>query len=60
MNMKELGALDSAVEKLKDCAKDDNCETAHIDADSILCDLLRHFGCGAAVDEWKKIYKWYA
>ena len=35
-------------------------ECAHIEADFILCELLRELGYGDVVDEWKQVDKYYA
>lgn len=35
-------------------------ESAHVNADKVLCDLLRALGYGDVVDEWEKVEKWYA
>lgn len=32
----------------------------HLEADNLLCELLRELGYGAVVDEYEKIDKWYA
>ena len=39
--------------------KDLRTEEDHIEADRILCYLLRGRGCGDVVDEFDKIEKWY-
>jgi hypothetical protein len=35
-------------------------ESAHGDADQILCELLRSLDHGDVVDAWDKVGKWYA
>ena len=35
-------------------------EEGHIEADSILCQLLQSLGCSEVVDEFDKLRKWYA
>lgn len=35
-------------------------ETAHCEADSILCELLRALGHGELVDKFDEVRKWYA
>lgn len=35
-------------------------ETAHINADALMCGILRHFGYGDGVAVFKKMGKWYA
>ncbi len=60
MTIEELGSLDAAVEELKKLQGGADTETAHGTADGILCGLLESLGCGAAVEEYDKIRKWYA
>ena len=35
-------------------------ETAHIEADALLCELLRELDYGPVVDEWEKVIKWHS
>lgn len=35
-------------------------EVAHMQADEIICSLLRFLGHGDVVDAWGKVEKWYA
>lgn len=37
-----------------------DCEIAHIEADALLCELLRQLGYGDVVEAWEKVEKWYA
>ena len=48
------------MERLK--AAQDNCdvESAHVDADTVLCDLLDALGYKKIVEEYNKVEKWYA
>lgn len=39
---------------------EDDTEMAHIQADEIICGVLEELGCKEIVDEYNKIYKWYA
>lgn len=39
---------------------EDDTEMAHIQADEIICAVLDELGCDEIVDEYNKIYKWYA
>jgi len=48
------------IEELKLCKKGLDTECAHIEADSIICDLLIELGFKDVVDEYDKIGKWYA
>lgn len=38
----------------------DDMEDAHIQADSLMCELLRSLGYGAGVDVFQSADKWYA
>lgn len=35
-------------------------EGAHIEADAVLCRLLRSLGYGDVIEVWHKVEKWYA
>ena len=52
--------IKAAVEQMKECAKNSDYETAHVDADDILCDVLKQLGAKELVDEFEKVNKWYA
>lgn len=39
---------------------EDDTEMAHIQADEIICAVLEELGYKDIVDEYNKIYKWYA
>ena len=43
-------------------AAQDICDTesAHADADDVLCDLLKALGYNRVVEEYDKVKKWYA
>lgn len=41
-------------------SEDADIEKEHIQADEILCDFLLHLGYKELVDEFQKIWKWYA
>lgn len=47
-----------AVERLKELRGPD--EDSHVEADSILCELLAALGCSDAVYEFDRLGKWYA
>jgi hypothetical protein len=51
---------EQAISKLKDIQKSGDQEGAHIDADDVLCRLLKELGCEDVVAEYEKISKWYA
>jgi len=55
--MKEI---QKAIDDLKEQQKNPDTECAHIEADDILCNLLKHIGFGEVVVEYEKINKWYA
>ena len=57
---KMINARQEAIEKLKTLAKDLDVEIAHKEADVVLCQLLFTLGYGDVVDEYHRIYKWYA
>lgn len=49
--------------EMKNCAewsKDGDREQAHMDADDLLCLLLRYHGHDDIVDEFNNVRKWYA
>ena len=37
-----------------------DCEPRHIDADSLMCEVLRQLGYGDGVDIFENMEKWYA
>ena len=51
---------EQAIEKLKELQGSDDTEIAHIDADDVLCKLLKALGFSDVVAEYEKIDKWYA
>jgi len=51
---------EEAIETLKTLGKDLDVEVAHKEADVVLCQLLFTLGYGDVVDEYHRIYKWYA
>lgn len=53
---------EEAVKKLEEIAEqsDADPETAHVKADSILCQCLVELGHKEIVDAYDKVYKWYA
>jgi hypothetical protein len=51
-----------AIDRLRALRDSDDTESAHSEADDILCDVLTELG-GAYADvaaEWKRVPKWYA
>ena len=51
---------EEAIAKLAQLQTDDDTESAHGDADDILCELLQSLGYADVVDAYAKIDKWYA
>jgi len=49
-----------AIIKLKEQQNNDDAESAHSIADSVLCQLLKSLGFEDVVKEYYKIAKWYA
>ncbi len=52
--------IKAAIENMKECVKNNDYESAHLDADAILCDVLTQLGAKELVDEFEKVNKWYA
>jgi hypothetical protein len=50
---------EQALEQLRDLETADT-ELAHSEADKILCELLRSFGCDDVVEAFDALDKWYA
>ena len=48
------------VKRLKAAQQDSDIESAHAEADQVLCDLLEAIGFKAIVREYHKVSKWYA
>ena len=48
------------MERLKAAQDKYDAESAHIDADTVLCDLLNALGYKKIVEEYNKVEKWYA
>jgi len=51
---------DDTVKELRAQVSNDDTESAHSHADSILCDLLEKLGYTEVVAEYDKVDKWYA
>lgn len=51
---------EEAIKKLVEIQQMDDTEEAHYDADGVLLDLLHSLGYQDVVEEFLKIYKWYA
>lgn len=52
--------LRSYMDRLKTAQENTDIESAHEDADDILCDLLEALGYKNVVEEYHKVEKWYA
>ncbi len=50
---------EQAIEELKKTQSKDT-ETAHFEADIVLCKFLTGLGYGDVVEEWERGEKWYA
>lgn len=50
----------NAIKKLKKEQQSGDTEDAHLNADDILCKLLKKLGFSNVVDEYIKVDKWYA
>lgn len=48
------------MDKLKTAQGNPDIESAHADADQVLCDLLEALGYMKVVEEYHKVEKWYA
>ena len=51
---------DRWINELKSLQGEGDTECNHINADDILCDMLIELGYKDIVDEYNKIFKWYA
>lgn len=48
------------IKRLKQAQEIADVESAHEDADNVLCDLLKDLGYDRVVEEYNKVEKWYA
>ena len=60
MTEKQKEEVAEAIDQLKDLQEDNDIESAHAEADSILCTVLEVLGQHELVEEYKKVNKWYA
>lgn len=60
MNDLPTEAIEAAVERLRELAKSSDPETAHQQADLVLCDVLELLDCHAVVEAWRGVKRWYA
>lgn len=54
---KELN--DKYLSQLNDLITENDVEKKHIDADNILCELLKELGFNEIVESFNKLKKWY-
>jgi hypothetical protein len=52
--------LENAKARLVEIQKKHDTEKNHIEADNVLCDLLRELGYDEVVNEYREIEKWFA
>ena len=50
----------SAVTQLQTLQHDTDAESAHYEADQVLCNLLEQLGCKEVVTVYNEVPKWYA
>ena len=48
------------IKRLEQAQENCDVESAHTDADNVLCDLLKDLGYDKVVEEYNKVKKWYA
>lgn len=48
------------MKRLKAAQQNEDTESAHADADNVLCDLLLKLGYTKIVEEYNRVSKWYA
>jgi hypothetical protein len=59
MTEKQKEFSDKIKAELEQLASLDDQETAHVNADNLLCQLLEHLGFKEVVEAYEKIDKWY-
>ena len=54
--------IEKTIEEMEEIAKrsEEDPESAHCDADKLLCSFLDHFGYGDLADAFNKVKKWYS
>lgn len=60
MTKKQKEEIAEAISQLKDLQESNDTESAHAEADDILCTVLEVLGHSELVEEYKKVEKWYA
>lgn len=52
--------IEDYINRIRDLANNRDVEGTHIEADKILCEVLKILGQGELVEEFEKLEKWYA
>lgn len=52
--------IDDYINRIRDLANNRDVEGTHIEADKILCEVLKTLGQSELVEEFEKLEKWYA
>lgn len=52
--------IEDYINRIRDLANNRDVEGTHIEADKILCEVLKTLGQGELVEEFEKLEKWYA
>lgn len=60
MTKKQKEEIAEAISQLKDLQESNDVESAHAEADDILCTVLEVLGHSELVKEYKEVEKWYA
>lgn len=60
MTKKQKEEIAEAISQLKDLQESNDIESAHAEADDILCTVLEVLGHSELIEEYKKVEKWYA
>lgn len=60
MTKKQKEEIAEAISQLKDLQESNDVESAHAEADDILCTVLEVLGHSELIEEYKKVEKWYA
>lgn len=60
--MSQKPTKEQDIERMKEIARlsEVDAEMAHLEADDLLCNVLRRAGYSELVDEFAKVEKWYA
>lgn len=52
--------LNESIHKMIEISSDDDEESAHVNADNLLCEVLRKLGFGELVNVYERVHKWYS